>query len=116
MSFRPTRVWYGMGGAERSGVEWARNDTNRSINVMIKVIAVKPLKNYLLALLFSNKRRARVSVEKMLWGKMFASLKNEKMFNKVTVNNELGTVTWPNGADIAPEALYGKAFSSAVSD
>lgn len=83
-------------------------------NIMIKVISVKPLENYRLFVIFNNKRRARINVEDLLWGKMFAPLKNAKMFNKVTVRSELGTVTWPNGADIAPETLYEKALSPSV--
>jgi len=28
------------------------------------------------------------------------------MFKQVRVNNETGTIEWPNGADFAPEFLF----------
>jgi len=37
-------------------------------------------------------------------GPVFDPLKNPKMFKKFFV--EAGTLAWPNGVDIAPEALY----------
>jgi hypothetical protein len=37
---------------------------------------------------------------------MFEPLKNPDLFFQASVNSELETVTWPNGADLAPEFLY----------
>lgn len=38
-------------------------------------------------------------------GGVFAPLRNPAVFAKACVNPELGTVVWPNGADVAPERL-----------
>lgn len=37
-------------------------------------------------------------------GTIFEPLRDPDVFKQVRV--ELGTVTWPNGADIAPDAMY----------
>lgn len=37
---------------------------------------------------------------------VFAPLREESAFADVAVNKELGTVQWPNGADLDPAILY----------
>ena len=32
---------------------------------------------------------------------------NDDMFNEVRVDPEIGTITWPNGADLDPDVLHG---------
>lgn len=42
-------------------------------------------------------------------GPMFEPLRDPAFFAQVTVDAELGTVVWPNGADLAPDALHARA-------
>ena len=39
---------------------------------------------------------------------VFAPLKDPVYFSKVKVDPELGTVSWPNGADLDPDVLYNR--------
>ncbi|GAC1601135.1 MAG: hypothetical protein NVS3B21_28580 [Acidimicrobiales bacterium] len=42
-------------------------------------------------------------------GPMFEPLRDMAFFAKVMVDPDLGTVVWPNGADLAPDALHSSA-------
>jgi hypothetical protein len=46
-------------------------------------------------------------------GPMFRPLQDVEYFAKVAVDSELGTVVWPNGADLAPEVLHEQALNLA---
>jgi Protein of unknown function (DUF2442) len=39
-------------------------------------------------------------------GPVFEPLRDETFFAQVFVDKELGTVVWPNGADVAPDVLH----------
>jgi hypothetical protein len=36
----------------------------------------------------------------------FKSLRDQSLFREARVDPKVGTVVWPNGLDIAPDALY----------
>ncbi len=76
-------------------------------NVMIpKVIDAKYVEDYTLFLRFSDGSEGEVDLQKELEGAIFEPLKDINYFKKFSVNQELHTVVWPNGADFAPEYLY----------
>ena len=50
--------------------------------------------------------RAGPTSNPLLWGPVFAEIAgNDEAFAESFFDSELGTVCWPNGADIAPETL-----------
>ena len=65
---------------------------------------------YLIDLRFSDGSQGTVDFSVWLDGPVFEPLKNHVFFSRFFVDG--GTVTWPNGADIAPEALYEQVHAS----
>jgi hypothetical protein len=54
---------------------------------------------------FSDGSRAEVDVLPLLSGPIFEPLRDPAYFAQVSLDTICGTVVWPNGADLAPEAL-----------
>ncbi len=79
-----------------------------------RVIEVKPQEGYRLWLRFHDGTSGTVDLSAELWGPMFEPLKDRKLFAQATIHPELETVTWPNGADLAPEFLYQQAAQQRV--
>ena len=51
-----------------------------------------------------------VDLEAELWGPVFEPLREDsQLFRQVQVDEELGTIVWPNGADMDPDVLHGDA-------
>ena len=59
-----------------------------------------------LALVFNDGTRKTVNVRPLLQGPVFEPLLDPTYFARVSVDRVCGTVVWPNGADLAPEALH----------
>jgi hypothetical protein len=72
---------------------------------MYRVTSVQPRDKFRLYVEFSDGVRGEVSLAKRLFGPVFEPLKNPKLFVQVDVD-EFGAVCWPNGADLAPDALH----------
>jgi hypothetical protein len=50
--------------------------------------------------------RKTVDVGPLLEGPVFEPLRDPAFFARAVLDRVCGTVTWPNGADFAPEALH----------
>lgn len=61
---------------------------------------------YLLNVRFNDGIQRTVDLKPLLTGPVFQPLKDPEYFARMVVDAEAGTVVWPNGADLAPEALY----------
>ncbi|MBI2224331.1 MAG: DUF2442 domain-containing protein [Betaproteobacteria bacterium] len=81
-----------------------------------KVVEVKPLEGYKLWIRFQDGLSGTVDLSTQLWGPMFEPLKDVALFAQAAVHPELETVTWPNGADLAPEFLYHSAQQRVAGD
>ena len=70
------------------------------------VATVRVIGPYALDIGFADGSQRVVNLADELRGPVFEPLKDPDFFALVEVDEELGTVVWPNGADIAPESLY----------
>jgi hypothetical protein len=75
---------------------------------MLHVVEVKWLRDFRLRIEFSDGVVKEVDLAKELWGEVFEPLKDRQFFQRVALNQETGTIEWPNGADFAPEFLHEK--------
>jgi hypothetical protein len=66
---------------------------------------VEVVQAYVLRVTFADGFSTRVDVEPVLWGEMFEPLRAPELFAQARVDPGLGTVVWPNGADLSPEFL-----------
>jgi hypothetical protein len=73
---------------------------------MTHVIHVEPLAGHRLRLRFDDGATGEVDLSHRRWRGIFAPLEDQAFFERVEVDEELGTIVWPNGADIAPETLH----------
>lgn len=63
-------------------------------------------------LVFNDGLEGTIDFAEWLTGPVFEPLKDTDYFARFFL--EGGTVTWPNGADIAPETLYARARANAA--
>ena len=64
------------------------------------------VKNYVLNVRFDDGVEQAIDFEPILLGPLFGPLRDPHLFRQVRVDTDLGTLVWPNGADIDPNVLY----------
>jgi len=65
-------------------------------------------RDYRLWLRFADGVEGEVDLRGELWGEVFEPLQDKSKFAGFVLDQEFGTIVWPNGADFAPEFLYEK--------
>jgi hypothetical protein len=73
--------------------------------MLIRVVRVTPLPDYRLRVEFDDGVTGIVELADELTGPVFGPLRDEELFRQVMVD-DFGAVSWPNGADLAPDAMY----------
>lgn len=74
-----------------------------------RIRAVEHLGGYRLRLTFADVLAGEVDLADRFAGSVgprFESLRDVAYFARVVVDEELGTIVWPNGADLAPDVLH----------
>jgi hypothetical protein len=76
---------------------------------MIEIIEAEYLTDYKLKLVFSNSEVGIIDFKEYCHRVgLFSKLKDLNYFKMFKIDNELGTICWDNGLDIAPDTLYNK--------
>lgn len=75
---------------------------------MPRVSSVTSLGDYRLHLEFDDGVGGDIDLggEVSAWAGVLSPLRDRAFFAQVALDDELGTIIWPNGVDLAPEALY----------
>lgn len=74
----------------------------------VRIRSVEPLDGFVLRLAFDDGTTRDIDLVDELWGPMFEPLRQDpELFRQVRVDDELGTIVWPNGADMDPDVLHG---------
>lgn len=78
------------------------------------VVGVAVSGDHRLRLLFDDGTVGDVDFAHEEWRGVLEPLRDPGYFAKVRVDPEAGTITWPNGEDVAPEPLYESARAHAL--
>ena len=62
--------------------------------------------DYRLRIKFDDGSERVIDFEPVLYGPLFRALRDLDLFNQVRLNTDIGTLVWPNGADIDPTVLH----------
>lgn len=73
---------------------------------IVHVTRVEVVADHRLRLGFEDGTEGDVDFSDRDWRGVFEPLQDPSYFRRVTVDAELGTIVWPNGADFAPETLH----------
>ena len=74
------------------------------MNYLPQVVEAHHISGFIVATRFDDGTEKSIDISQWFKGPVFEPLKDMRFFKKLFV--EAGTLAWPNGVDIAPEALY----------
>ncbi len=79
------------------------------VEQVLDITGVEVIGQYRLRLTFEDVSVGDVDFAGRDWRGVFEPLRDPRYFARVTVDPEAGTITWPDGLDMAPEPLYEEA-------
>ncbi|MEZ5366284.1 MAG: DUF2442 domain-containing protein [Bryobacterales bacterium] len=82
---------------------------------MYRTKKVQALDGYRLSVEFADGVCGVIDLQDRLFGSVFEPLRDPAFFRQVSID-EFGVICWPNGADLAPDALYRRLVSESASE
>jgi hypothetical protein len=79
------------------------------VEALHDVTEVEVVGEYRLRLTFDDGLVGEVDFADRVWHGVFEPLRDPSYFAQVRVDQDGGTIAWPNGVDMAPETLYDRA-------
>ena len=74
---------------------------------LTRIRKAEPVRDFVVRLEFSDGSSKEVDLTMYLHGPIFAPMRDDPaVFRSVRVDSQLGTIVWPNGADIDADVLY----------
>ena len=74
--------------------------------MILRIEKAEHVGSYVMSLSFNDGMQKAVDLQPLLNGPIFEPLKDPDYFLLGELDSVCGTVVWPNGADLAPEALH----------
>jgi hypothetical protein len=78
--------------------------------MFLHVTEARYIEGYKVEVSFNDGKTGIADLSAALKGSVFEPLRDLSAFSQLRVDEELETVVWPNGADLAPEYIYFQAF------
>jgi hypothetical protein len=78
--------------------------------MILHITKVNYLSDYKLSVSFNNGETGVADLSSVVHSGVFKALVSHEKFAQVGLDEELETVVWPGGLDLAPEFLYFQAF------
>jgi hypothetical protein len=78
--------------------------------MFLHVTHAKYLEDYKIEVAFNDGKKGVANLADALKGPVFEALKRKSEFACFEIDQELATIVWKNGADLAPEYIYFQAF------
>jgi len=79
------------------------------------VVAAMPLEGHKIHLCFEDGAEGVIDLAPQLsFRGVFEPIKDLAYFRQVRVDPDLGTVVWPNGADLDPDVLYSRVTGTPI--
>ena len=75
-------------------------------HAIYRVLSFEVVAPYTLRVRFDDSTEQTINFQPVLSGDLYAPLNEQRLFNQVSIDPEVHTVVWPNGADFDPATLH----------